>query len=74
MVLIPCILLAAFPPGLLFPQMAARMSANKRDRKREAGETRDQTQSSSKSGIVEDNDRNLEKERDVENRGGFAKV
>ena len=27
MVLIPCILLAAFPPGILFPQMAARMSA-----------------------------------------------
>lgn len=27
MVLIPCILLAVFPPGILFPQMAARMSA-----------------------------------------------
>lgn len=27
MVLIPCILLAVFPPGVLFPQMAARMSA-----------------------------------------------
>jgi len=26
MVLIPCVLLASFPPGLLFPQMAARMS------------------------------------------------
>jgi hypothetical protein len=27
MVLIPCILLAVFAPGYLFPQMAARMSA-----------------------------------------------
>ncbi|KAK4154524.1 RTA1 like protein-domain-containing protein [Chaetomidium leptoderma] len=27
MVLIPCLLLAFFPPGILFPQMAARMSA-----------------------------------------------
>lgn len=26
MILIPCILLAVFPPGLLFPQMATRMS------------------------------------------------
>ncbi|KAL1835440.1 hypothetical protein VTJ49DRAFT_6706 [Mycothermus thermophilus] len=29
MVLIPCILLATFAPGYLFPQMAARMSAHK---------------------------------------------
>ncbi|KAK3389297.1 RTA1 like protein-domain-containing protein [Podospora didyma] len=27
MILIPCILLAVFPPGFLFPQMAARISA-----------------------------------------------
>lgn len=27
MILIPCILLAAFPAGTFFPQMAARMSA-----------------------------------------------
>ena len=27
MVLIACVLLAAFPPGILFPQMAARMAA-----------------------------------------------
>ncbi|KAK3324575.1 RTA1 like protein-domain-containing protein [Cercophora scortea] len=30
MILIPCLLLAAFPPGYLFPQMAARMSARGR--------------------------------------------
>jgi hypothetical protein len=30
MVLIPCILLAVFSPGILFPQMAARMSAPRR--------------------------------------------
>ncbi|KAK4188313.1 RTA-like protein [Podospora australis] len=30
MVLIPCILLAAFPAGILFPQMAARMSAGRK--------------------------------------------
>lgn len=30
MILIPCILLAVFAPGLLFPQMAARMSATGR--------------------------------------------
>jgi len=27
MVLIACLLLACFPPGILFPQMAARMAA-----------------------------------------------
>jgi hypothetical protein len=27
MILIPCLLLAAFPAGALFPQMATRMSA-----------------------------------------------
>ncbi|KAK0636647.1 RTA1 like protein-domain-containing protein [Bombardia bombarda] len=32
MVLVPCILLAAFPPGFLFPQMAARMSARVQSR------------------------------------------
>ena len=74
MVLIPCILLAAFPPGFLFPQMAARMSANRRDgRRREAGETRDQTQSSSRLGIPEDNGRDLE-ERNLEKRDGFAEM
>ena len=26
MILIACVLLACFPPGILFPQMAARMS------------------------------------------------
>ena len=30
MILIPCVLLAAFPPGILFPQMAARMSSRGR--------------------------------------------
>ncbi|KAK4223781.1 RTA-like protein [Podospora fimiseda] len=32
MVLVPCILLASFPAGVLFPQMAARMSAPRRSR------------------------------------------
>lgn len=30
MILIACVLLACFPPGILFPQMAARMSARGR--------------------------------------------
>lgn len=36
MVLIPCILLACFSPGYLFPQMAARMSAPKSAQKSDA--------------------------------------
>lgn len=31
MILIACVLLACFPPGILFPQMAARMSARERE-------------------------------------------
>jgi hypothetical protein len=30
MILIPCLLLACFTPGYLFPQMAARISAKRR--------------------------------------------
>ncbi|KAK4126428.1 RTA1-domain-containing protein [Parathielavia appendiculata] len=49
MVLIPCILLAVFSPGRLFPQMAARMSASGRTglRRRggEKGDVGKQTQS-----------------------------
>lgn len=31
MILIPCILLACFQPGFLFPQMAARMANRRKD-------------------------------------------
>ncbi len=41
MVLIPCVLLAVFPPGFLFPQMAARMSA--KGRRTTTDESRSQT-------------------------------
>ena len=42
MVLIPCLLLAIFAPGYLFPQMAARMSAPGRvGLKRKDGEQTD---------------------------------
>ena len=48
MVLIPCILLAVFAPGLLFPQMAARMSATGRVGLKPKGEKSDaETQRSS---------------------------
>ena len=45
MVLIPCILLAAFPPGILFPQMAARMSAPSPAKGGEKSDVEKQTQS-----------------------------
>lgn len=38
MILIPCLLLASFPPGILFPQMAARMSASGRTESGEKGD------------------------------------
>ncbi|KAK3987632.1 sphingoid long-chain base transporter RSB1 [Cladorrhinum sp. PSN332] len=44
MVLIPCILLACFPAGILFPQMAARMSAPRRNRGAASGDVEDQVQ------------------------------
>ena len=44
MVLIPCCLLAAFPPGILFPQMAARMSAPKQAKGGEKSDVEKQTQ------------------------------
>jgi hypothetical protein len=52
MVLIPCLLLASFPPGNLFPQMAARMAAPrvKKEKKSDAEKQTTQTQSSGKDG------------------------
>lgn len=34
MLVIACILLAVFPPGFLFPQMAARMATRSKGRRR----------------------------------------
>ncbi|KAL2262311.1 hypothetical protein VTK26DRAFT_1771 [Humicola hyalothermophila] len=60
MVLIACILLASFPPGILFPQMAARMSApgrigirrNKSD-KTEGHESQGPVTSGDEAGVAE---------------------
>jgi hypothetical protein len=53
MVLIPCILLAVFAPGLLFPQMAARMSATGRVGLKGKGEKSDaEKQPSAPEGLV----------------------
>ncbi len=45
MVLIPCCLLAAFPPGILFPQMSARKSAPSQAEGGEKSDVEKQTQS-----------------------------
>ncbi len=54
MVLIPCLLLATFPPGKLFPQMAARMAAPRVKKEKHgqgvAEKPTTQTQSSGKEG------------------------
>ncbi|KAK4169987.1 RTA-like protein [Cladorrhinum sp. PSN259] len=45
MVLIACVLLASFPAGVLFPQMAARMSAPRRSKKSASNDIENQSQS-----------------------------
>ncbi|KAL2131407.1 hypothetical protein VTI74DRAFT_5140 [Chaetomium olivicolor] len=46
MVLIPCILLACFQPGFLFPQMAARMAARRKDGDKNDAEKQSQPETS----------------------------
>lgn len=53
MVLIPCLLLAIFAPGYLFPQMAARMSAPGRvGLKRKDGEQTDDAEKKAQPGAL----------------------
>jgi hypothetical protein len=55
MILIACVLLACFPPGILFPQMAARMSA----RARKGGHVAEESEKQEKgaTGVVPDSNR-----------------
>lgn len=54
MILIACVLLAGFPPGILFPQMAARMSARGR-KKREVAEELGKQKKGAKEAVPDSN-------------------
>ncbi|KAK3687778.1 RTA1 like protein-domain-containing protein [Podospora appendiculata] len=79
MILIPCLLLAAFPPGFLFPQMATRMSARGRrggspfgkGTSEEKGHSRDQDHEASPSGPGDTGDESRDHNEDQTTSAGL---